>query len=100
MTIETNLKQAKFFCVTLNLTTGTYKPCRKSNDHPTYINTRSKHPPNVIKQLPRNTGKRISENSASKEIFEQCHTTTKHSELAATTSRFNFSHLLQPPMNR
>ena len=31
---------------------GKFKPHRKPNDEPLYINTHSNHPPSIIKQLP------------------------------------------------
>ena len=57
--------------MTLDLHTGAYKPYRKPNDHPLYINTNSNHPPSIIKELPHNISKRISEISSSEEIFNE-----------------------------
>ena len=63
-----------FLVVTLDLRTSTYQPYRKPNDHPLYINTSSNHPLNIIRQLPSNIGKRISEISSSEEIFDRAAT--------------------------
>ena len=71
ITIQANLKQVNFLDVTLDLHTGAYKPYRKPNDHPLYINTNSNHPPSIIKELPHNISKRISEISSSEEIFNE-----------------------------
>ena len=42
-TIEANMKELNFLDITLNLTTGVYKPYMKENDHPVYVNTKSKY---------------------------------------------------------
>ena len=71
ITIETNLKAVNFLDVTFDLRNESYKPYRKPNDNPLYINASSNHPPSIIKQLPKNISKRISEISSSKEIFDE-----------------------------
>ena len=38
--------------MTLDLTTGKYKPYNKPGNIPLYINVKSNHPPNIIKNLP------------------------------------------------
>ena len=68
--IQTNLKIANFLDVTFNLLDGTYKPYKKPNDNPLYININSNHPSNIIKQIPTIISKRISEISSSEEIFK------------------------------
>ena len=45
-------------------------PFRKDNRIPIYIDSRSNHPPVVKKNLPKMIGKRISDLSSTKEIFE------------------------------
>ena len=50
---------------------NTYKPYRKANDEPLYINKHSNHPPAVLRQLPKSISKRISEISSNEEIFKQ-----------------------------
>ena len=52
ITIQTNLKIVNYLDVTFNLTDGSYYPYRKPNNLPQYINIKSNHPPNIIKQLP------------------------------------------------
>ena len=71
ITIEANLKTVNFLNVTLDLGNESYKPYRKPNDNPLYINASSNHPPSILKQLPKNISKRVSGISSSKEIFDQ-----------------------------
>ena len=51
---EPNIKIVNFLDVTLDLTTGKYKPYNKPGDIPLYINVKSNRPPNIIKNLPEN----------------------------------------------
>ena len=67
---ETNLKIVKFLDVTLDLTTGKYKPYNKPGNIPLYINVKSNYPPNVIKNLPENISRRIYILSSDKSVFE------------------------------
>ena len=57
--------------VTFDLTNSTYCPYRKPNDHPQYINTKSNHPPNIIKQIPASISRRISDNSSNEDAFNK-----------------------------
>ena len=71
ITISTNMKIVNFLDITFNLSDATYKPYKKPNDELVYINASSNHPPNIIKQLPHNISKRISDVSSNREIFEK-----------------------------
>ena len=71
ITITANMKIVNFLDITFNLINGTYKPYKKPNDDIVYINANSNHPPNIIKQLPHNISKRISDISSNREIFEK-----------------------------
>jgi len=71
ITITTNMKIVNFLDKTFNLSDGTYKPYKKPNDDKVYINASSNHPPNIIKQLPHNISKRISDVFSNLEIFEK-----------------------------
>ena len=71
ITITANMKIVNFLDITFNLINGTYKPYKKPNDDIVYINANSNHPPNIIKQLPNNISKRISDISSNREIFEK-----------------------------
>ena len=55
--------------VTFNICAGKYQPYKKPNDTPTYVNVNSNHPPNIIKALPKNISRRISNISSIKAIF-------------------------------
>jgi hypothetical protein len=46
--------------VSFNLTYGSFKPFRKPDDNPVYINVKSNHPPNIIKEVPNSINKRLS----------------------------------------
>ena len=71
ITIEANLKIVNFLDVTLNLNTGKYYPFRKPNDLPLYINSKSNHPPNIIKNLPDAINQRLSDISHDEDVFNQ-----------------------------
>ena len=46
-----------------------YKPYKKPNDQPLYVNTSSNYPPKIIKQLPTSISNRLSNNSSNKQAF-------------------------------
>ena len=71
ITISTNLKICNFLDVTLNFKDGTYYPYRKPNNETLYVNTNSNHPPTIIKHLPSAIGRRISDISSNKELFNK-----------------------------
>ena len=70
ITIQCNQKIVDFLDVTFNLTNGTYKPYRKPNNTTNYIHKESNHSPNILTKLPSMIEKRISDLSATKEIFD------------------------------
>ena len=55
----------------MNLNTGKYSPYHKENDTPLYINTKSNHPPCIIKELPKMIENRLSSISSDREEFEK-----------------------------
>ena len=71
ITIKTNLKVVNYLDATFNLNNGTYKPYRKPNDETIYINAKSNHPKNILKQLPISIEDRLRELSSNKEIFDE-----------------------------
>ena len=71
ITIETNLTTTNFLDVTFNLRSGSYKPFRKPNDRPLYVNTKSNHPPNVIKEIPKSINNRLRKISSTKDHFDE-----------------------------
>ena len=56
--------------MTLDLTTGKYKPYNKRGNIPLYINVKSNHQPNIIMNLPDNISRRINKLSSDKSVFE------------------------------
>ena len=71
ITVETALVKTDFLDVVLDLSTGAFWPYRKPNDTPLYVNAQSNHPPQVIKNLPKMIGKRLSSISCNQERFDQ-----------------------------
>ena len=49
---------------------GLYKPYMKENDQPLYVDSKSNHPPLVLKNIPLGVNRRLSKISANKEIFD------------------------------
>ena len=70
ITATANLRRVNFLDITLDLTDGTYKPYRKPNDEPLYINRLSNHPPAIVKQLPSYINKRINKLSCNKQTLD------------------------------
>ena len=50
--VTTNLTSANYLDVNFDLTTDIYKPYRKPNDEPVYINKHPNHPPNIAREIP------------------------------------------------
>ena len=71
ITIEANKKIVNFLDVTLNLTNGKYMPYTKPNNIPLYINKKSNHPPQIIKNIPKSINNRLSEISYDEESFNK-----------------------------
>ena len=58
ITIEANKKAINFLDVTLDLTSGSYKPFMKPNNKILYVHRQSNHPPALLKNIPENMPKR------------------------------------------
>ena len=67
---EANSKVVNFLDITLNLTTGIFKPYMKENDVPVYVNSKSNHPPVVLENIPLGVNRRLSRISANKDVFD------------------------------
>ena len=63
-------QSVNFLDVTLNLKENNFTPYRKPNNDPIYIDSRSNHPPSIIRQLPKSINKRISSLSSDKPSFD------------------------------
>ena len=71
ITAEININIVNYLDVQLNITDGTFRPYRKPNNDPVYINKDSNHLPNIIEQNPKAIEKRISEISSNEIIFNE-----------------------------
>jgi hypothetical protein len=60
ITAEVNNHIVNFLDVTLNLQEETFSPYRKLNNDPLYVDSRSNHPPFIIKNIPEAINKQIS----------------------------------------
>ena len=70
VTIEVGIQTTDFLDVRLSLKDMSFRPFRKDARVPKYIHKQSNHPPHIKKELPHMIGKRISQLSSSKTIFE------------------------------
>ena len=59
-----------FLDINLDLITGFNRPYLKDNDMPVYVNSRSNHPPSVLKNIPSGVNRRLSKISANKHVFD------------------------------
>ena len=57
--------------MSLNLNNGTYQPYQQLDNMIQYIHVKSDHPPNIIKQIPKTTKKRLFQLSSNEEIFSE-----------------------------
>ena len=69
ITLDVNLIQVNMLDATFNMEKDTFWPYRKPNDQPCYINTQSNHPQNIIRDIPKMIGKRLSSLSHNEEVF-------------------------------
>ena len=70
ITAEVNNQIVNYLDVTFNLQTGRYSAYRKPNNDPLYIDSRSNHPPSIIKHIPKSINKRISSLSSDQSSFD------------------------------
>ena len=71
ITIQVNLHKVDYLDVEFNLKNNSFKPYRKPDNTPLYININSNHPPSVLRHIPQGIGKRLSEVSSNEEVFKQ-----------------------------
>ena len=71
ITIASTGQVADFLDVTLDLSDGTYKPYRKPNDTPVYINAASNHPPSILKHIPKMVERRLQSISCNETAFNK-----------------------------
>ena len=71
ITINGNKKIVNFLDMTFNLANGSYKPYTKPNNKILHVHRQSNHPPALLKNIPLNINKRLTNISSSKEVFEE-----------------------------
>ena len=71
ITIDANKKIVHFLDVTFDLANGSYKPYMKPNNKILYVHRQSNHPPMLLKNIPLNINKRLTNISSSKEVFDE-----------------------------
>ena len=71
ITIASAGHSVDFLDVNMNLENGVHRPYRKPNSRILYIDARSNHPPNIIKNIPKMVEKRLTELSSNEEVFEE-----------------------------
>ena len=64
-----NLEILDYLDITFDLTTGLFKPYNKTNNIPRYVNSKSNHPPSILKEIPKSVSKRISSNFCNEQVF-------------------------------
>ena len=68
---QTKIRSANFLYIFPNLTTESYKPYRKPNNQPLYIDKYTNHPRHIIKNITGCYFKRISLLSSTKKDFQE-----------------------------
>jgi hypothetical protein len=86
ITTLTNQQTTNFLDVTFDLSNNLYKPYRKPNNEPLYINRSSNHPPPIIRELPKAVNKRINALSCDRQTFDRAAPTYND---ALSKSNFN-----------
>ena len=71
ITVEANLHETDFLDINMNLRNHEYRPFRKENSTPLYINTGSNHPRTILNEIPNMVERRLSELSKTKKIFDE-----------------------------
>ena len=66
---KVNEKIVDFLDVSFNLTYRTYKPYRKPNNDPVYINKHCSHRTNIINEVPKAISKRLASIFCTKNVF-------------------------------
>ena len=69
VTAEINHHVVNFPDATLNRSEENHQPYRKPNNDPLYVDARSNHPSNIIKQIPNSISKRLSSLSSNEKSF-------------------------------
>ena len=101
ITIRAKLKVIDFLDVTFNLENDTYKPYVKPNNTLLYVNVNSNHPPSIIRNIPENINKRLSDLSKTEDIFQNSIGPYQEAlEKAGHKFKFKYSPQAARPRNR
>ena len=71
ITSEVNHKRVDFLDVIFDLDDESYEPYNKPGNIPQYVHRLSNHPPAIIKNIPTNVNKRLSNISSSEKLFKK-----------------------------
>ena len=69
--IENPSWKIDYLDLNFNLLNHTYYPFRKDNNKINYINSKSNHPPTILRQIPKMVETRLSNNSSNKNLFNK-----------------------------
>ena len=69
ITIASTGPVANYLDVTLDLYDGTYRPYRKPNDSPVYINAATNHSASILKHVPKMVERRLQSISSDEAVF-------------------------------
>ena len=86
ITVHMNLTVVDFLDITLNIDSKEHWPYRKPNSSIQYVNSKSNHPPHIIKQIPLNVNSRLSNLSSNETLFDKA---KQPYESALKTSGYN-----------
>ena len=67
--IENPSWKIDYLDLNFNLLNHTFYPYRKDNNKINYVNSKSNHPPTILKQIPKMIETRLSKNSSNKNLF-------------------------------
>ena len=70
ITIEANKKTVQFLDVEFDLEKDIFKPYLKPGDSPLYVNSKSNHPPSILKNIPKSINRRLSNLSSNEQVFK------------------------------
>lgn len=97
VTIEANKKTINYLDVTLDLNHGTHRPYLKPGNTPIYVNAKSNHPQNVIREIPEGINRRLSDISSNESEFNK---STKVYQEALRKSGYNHKLEYKPKEQR
>ena len=70
LTIEANKKCVNYLDITLDLSSGTFRPYTKPNNTPQYVHCDSNHPRSNMRNIPEGINRRLSNISSDEQAFD------------------------------